>query len=73
VAEFAGEESMKIRTLGPKLLTIAFALAMTALPATAQAEKSQPAFGISREGHFLLFPKGPLADPDGGDMTEVSP
>ncbi len=69
--------------LGPALL-----MAMIAPPAAAQAEKGQPAFGISlsgfvktdifydsrqttsiREGHYLLFPKGPLLDPEGGDLN----
>ncbi len=82
---------MKIRTLGPILLLIAFALAAAAPPATAQAEKGQPAFGLSlsgfvktdifydsrqtasiREGHFLLYPKGPLLDPEDGDINARS-
>jgi hypothetical protein len=82
---------MKIRTLGPILLLIAFALAVAAPPAAAQAEKAPPAFGISlsgfvktdifydsrqtvsiREGHFLLYPKGPLLDPEGEDINARS-
>ncbi len=82
---------MKVRTLGPNLLLIAFALAAATPPVAAQAEKAPPAFGISlsgfvktdifydsrqtvslREGHFLLFPKGPLLDPEGGDINARS-
>jgi len=82
---------MKLRTPGPILLIIALALAATALPAAAQAEKAPPAFGISlsgfvktdifydsrqtvsiREGHFLLYPKGLLADSAGADINARS-
>ena len=79
---------MKKTTLVATALGLALFAAMTAPPAAAQSEKSQPAFGISisgfvktdifydsrqtvsiREGHYLLFPKGPLLDPEGGDLN----
>jgi hypothetical protein len=79
---------MKFRKPGPILLVFVLALAAAAPPVSAQAEKTQPAFGISlsgfvktdifydsrqtvsiREGHYLLFPKAPLLDPEGRDIN----
>ena len=82
---------MKTRTPVITALGIALWLASAASPAAAQAEKTQPVFGISlsgyvktdvfydsrqtvsfREGHFFLFPKGPLSDPGGEDINARS-
>jgi hypothetical protein len=77
-------------TKTPAIATLGLALGLAAAPppAAAQAEKNQPAFGISfsgfvktdvfydsrqtvsiREGHFLIYPKGPQTDPAGTDVN----